>query len=370
MATNNERLQEAYRLIREGRNTAAQELLLPLVREQTWNADAWWLLANALGDSPGAVYALQQVLSLRPDDERARRLLERLQTKGLKAETPFASPFASIPAVQPMPAADDFSDFSPSNASSTDPFGSSVSTASSGGASPDPFAGVPKSGEKRKNDFSYPSSSPGYPPPRARAGTHPCVVVLAFIGALTLVACSLCGLIFISGAGSFGQAMTEAFGTLENDPEFAQAMEVFATQGFNFNFDSSGGFSSFSGTLASPSVLPARLPGDAAAQGETEYGASERATLADDTLHTYTFTGTAGDTVIITFDSIESLSAFDPVVGLYDPADNQAAFDDDGGEDRNARLTYTLTETGKYTIVVGSWNNLGGQYVLALARER
>jgi hypothetical protein len=74
----NDTLQQAYQLIRSGEKTEAVKLLLPIVRADPDNADAWWLLANAVDKSDQAKRALQQVLKIRPNDQRARRFLEQL----------------------------------------------------------------------------------------------------------------------------------------------------------------------------------------------------------------------------------------------------------------------------------------------------
>jgi hypothetical protein len=73
-----DKLQQAYQLIRSGEKTEAVKLLLPIVRAEPDNADAWWLLANAVDKSDQAKRALQQVLKVRPNDQRARRFLEQL----------------------------------------------------------------------------------------------------------------------------------------------------------------------------------------------------------------------------------------------------------------------------------------------------
>lgn len=84
----NDKLQQAYQLIRSGDKTEAVKLLLPIVRAEPDNADAWWLLANAVEKSDQAKRALQQVLKVRPNDQRARRFLEQLGGTPPPARTP------------------------------------------------------------------------------------------------------------------------------------------------------------------------------------------------------------------------------------------------------------------------------------------
>ena len=83
-----DKLQQAYQLIRSGEKTEAVKLLLPIVRADPDNADAWWLLANAVEKSDQAKRALQQVLKVRPNDQRARRFLEQLGGTPPSTRTP------------------------------------------------------------------------------------------------------------------------------------------------------------------------------------------------------------------------------------------------------------------------------------------
>ncbi|MBI1260054.1 MAG: hypothetical protein GC204_21510 [Chloroflexi bacterium] len=73
-----EPLQEAYRLIREGSTQEAVRILVPLVRADPLNPDAWWLLANAVENQEQKRQALERVLKLRPNDEAAQKMLTRL----------------------------------------------------------------------------------------------------------------------------------------------------------------------------------------------------------------------------------------------------------------------------------------------------
>ncbi len=84
-----EPLQQAYRLIREGKKSEAVRLLVPIARSEPRNANAWWLLANALEDPDKQRRAVERVLLLRPDDTRARKLLDHLQP-------PLDDPFAEV----------------------------------------------------------------------------------------------------------------------------------------------------------------------------------------------------------------------------------------------------------------------------------
>lgn len=73
-----DQLQQAYRLIRDGNKTQAMAIIVPIVRAEPNNADAWWLLANAVSEVDQQRRALEQVLRLRPNDDKARQMMERI----------------------------------------------------------------------------------------------------------------------------------------------------------------------------------------------------------------------------------------------------------------------------------------------------
>ncbi len=92
---------------------------------------------------------------------------------------------------------------------------------------------------------------------------------------------------------------------------------------------------------------------------------------ADHPFVDYVFSGEAGETVVVTMDRVDG--DLDPYLALLDAADEVLIEDDDGGGDRNARLTYTLSATGTYTIVATRYEfrdgTTAGQYRLALTRS-
>lgn len=100
-----QQMQQAYQLIKQGRKEEAAALLVPIVRADNDNADAWWLLANAVGNADQAKRALQMVLRVRPDDDRARRMLAKLSGEPYQEPPPKRSapppvdddPFAAAP---------------------------------------------------------------------------------------------------------------------------------------------------------------------------------------------------------------------------------------------------------------------------------
>jgi cytoskeletal protein RodZ len=71
-------LQQAYRLIQQEELDKAFAILKPIVASQPNNADAWWLMANAVSEPEDARDALQNVLRLNPSNTQARELLDQL----------------------------------------------------------------------------------------------------------------------------------------------------------------------------------------------------------------------------------------------------------------------------------------------------
>ncbi|MGB0564425.1 MAG: pre-peptidase C-terminal domain-containing protein, partial [Spirulinaceae cyanobacterium] len=65
----------------------------------------------------------------------------------------------------------------------------------------------------------------------------------------------------------------------------------------------------------------------------------------------HTFTGQAGETIKIDLVSDD----FDALVILLDPDVNNIAQNDDGGENRNARIVITLPSNGEYSILANSY---------------
>ncbi|MFO7323584.1 MAG: hypothetical protein DIU68_017785 [Chloroflexota bacterium] len=85
MATG-QQLQYVYELIRSGHREHAANLLTVLLVTDPQNADAWWLLALAAPTAEIMRRALCRVLELRPDDTRARHLLDSLNVRQVRAE--------------------------------------------------------------------------------------------------------------------------------------------------------------------------------------------------------------------------------------------------------------------------------------------
>lgn len=107
----------------------------------------------------------------------------------------------------------------------------------------------------------------------------------------------------------------------------------------------------------SPALAAPRLQGS-----QIQYGDTVTGTLTNAEGDRWTFTGSAGDPVLISLDSTE----FDPYLELRDAQDAEVGTNDDGGPGTNALLSVVLPADGTYTIVARSFSNGQGAYTLAL----
>jgi len=74
----NEELRHIYDLILNDQQPAAVEQLRAYIGQHPNDAEAWWLMANAVPDIPSARVALQSVLQIEPDHAQARELTSQL----------------------------------------------------------------------------------------------------------------------------------------------------------------------------------------------------------------------------------------------------------------------------------------------------
>src|SRR5258708_17330134 len=74
-------LEQAYRLIQKEDLDSAIAILRPITASQPDNADAWWLLANAVNDPNEAHNALSNVVRLKPNHPEANDLLAKLNAE-------------------------------------------------------------------------------------------------------------------------------------------------------------------------------------------------------------------------------------------------------------------------------------------------
>lgn len=89
MADTQQSVQEAYNLVRSGRKHSAVDILLPILRDDKDNLNAWWVLANALEDPQEIREALEQVIRLDPDHIQANNRLDKMNQQTQLGEIVF-----------------------------------------------------------------------------------------------------------------------------------------------------------------------------------------------------------------------------------------------------------------------------------------
>ncbi|MCS7070178.1 MAG: pre-peptidase C-terminal domain-containing protein, partial [Anaerolinea sp.] len=419
----NQQLQQAYQLIRQGNKQEAMRILVPIVKADANNADAWWLLANAVSDTNQARRALEQVLRLRPNDDKARRMLDRLSggsagsapsaspsgaARGSFSPSSGSSPFGpssaggglrpSAPAASPDPFGSS-DPFGAPTASSGDPFGAADPFGAPGSGSSDPF-GAPagrQRGVQPQPDFG------AYPPPKPKR-SNGCRNLLLGCGVIALLCIGICaGTIVIAGAQvrnlieqaatqnpQIGGPILSIFGSIlqGNTPDPA-ALNTLAASGFGIT--SGSGFEALGtaaaggdlgqafnqaltqaatqglnlGALASGginSAIGSPLPANLNNAGTITIGGSVNGMVPiGGAPQGYTFNGELGTQVSIA--AIAQNNGFDTVLALYGPDDRLVAYNDDSdasGEGYNSRIDFTLPANGEYTIVVHSFGGVSG----------
>ena len=71
-------LQQAIEAAISGDNTAARKILGQVVQQDPGNARAWYLLSQVVDKPDEAIYCLQQVLRIQPDNLRVRTNLKKI----------------------------------------------------------------------------------------------------------------------------------------------------------------------------------------------------------------------------------------------------------------------------------------------------
>lgn len=84
----------------------------------------------------------------------------------------------------------------------------------------------------------------------------------------------------------------------------------------------------------------------------------------------YTFTGEAGEEIIVSLRPIDDNNDFAPFAFLYDPAGTILALSNESDVKVN-RLRYTLPVTGDYTLIVRTFVGIGdGEYTISMTTNR
>jgi pimeloyl-ACP methyl ester carboxylesterase len=99
-------IQQAYSLIKTGKMTEAQDILVPLVQKHPGAAEAWYMLGLAFTDTDTekSIHAFQQVILLDPDSNRAHEQIQKIL-----ADKEKPAPVSSLPSSSPFTVAPDLS---------------------------------------------------------------------------------------------------------------------------------------------------------------------------------------------------------------------------------------------------------------------
>lgn len=370
----------------------AAALLVPIVRAEKDNADAWWLLANAVENPEQARRALEQVLRLRPDDERARRMLDKITgqvSAAVSAEPVIPAP----PVVETPPASDALAYSTPEKPKhgDPDPFASVDDV-------PDPFGddGLPydpfSDSEKPKRVEVQPARKSGCASPIVLllgclviAPALICIAIFAIGGTALFASLPVIGVFYEETFGTLVPAMQtgmpelqEAFETMVPGlqtamPDLQEAMQTGVPELESALRTASPQLGGIAGTLTfslTPESSSAGQPlGPGTARGIIEPGQTVSQTLSPSTDDHWTFSGSAGDRIVIELNATDD--NLDPQLALYNPGGINIAENDDIelNTNRNSRIEVVLPDSGTYTIVVGAFGASGGPYNLSLSRK-
>jgi len=333
-------LVQAYNWIKEGKRQQAEDLLITVLKNHPENADAWWLMANALTDPQEQREALEEVIGLRPGDDKARKMLARIAPPPPpppveESHDPFADLLEETPTVASSAsstnratlATDPFND---------DPFGVVADT------DDDPFAEIDEKPKHR------PASEPTRKKPKSQEKARWNPWALGAIGCFGLLFL-LCGGIYVA-ANQFGLQISGLVGDMMADPTFVAALNdptlVAAMQSEGFSFGASD-----------------TLSDNVTQRGSIRPGESMRASVDTFVDDSWTFQGNAGQSYTVEVTAMDDV--LDPQVAIYDH-DNQLVAENDDIEfmdNTNSRVVFTVSGTAPYTIVVSAFGS-GGSYEL------
>ncbi|NWF67737.1 MAG: PPC domain-containing protein [Chloroflexi bacterium] len=335
MASRDE-LQQIAALIKAGQKAEAGKRLLPLLKADPQNAAAWWLLANAVANPEHQRRALDKVLQLRPGDERAQKMLDKLSAK---ADDPFddpSNPFiaAKKSATQEMRAG---KRSLLHKTAADDPFSSDTDDDS------DPFADVRSQPTGWINE-----GQPRRPPAPARgSAVNSSLLILGVVVVIAIIAV-VATLIYVNSRGSV-PAATVANSDVPgaDDRVFSTEVDCGSNSVTNINDDEG-----------------ARLPARAIDLGTLRFNQSATADFLDGAeIHRYSFDGSAGQR--ITIEMWAEDVGIDPQIEVYDIDGFQIAFCDDrdlSEGNLDAYMEIRLPRSGTYTIVARQFGFSEGTY--------
>jgi len=363
MSDSKSQLKEVYQLIKSGKKQQARQILMPILKVEKDNSTAWFLMANAVDKQEQQVKALQKVLNLRPDHQKAQEMLDKLQAPPVSKPQPAAPPKA---VAAPVVVSDDDDDpFAPPKKSRRKSKVGDDNPFAEFDDDDDPFAPPKKSRRKSKraddhlfvdpfDDDDDPFKHLGKPKnnhigkvnyngskkkngifSNADGSTNIAAVILAFFGGMLACGVLACGGFFFVAAS----ISEEAFEQILQESEY---------------YDEDYSFSDVS-------LDTARSMGDI----QNYLTVHNRLSDAFDE-HAYNFRADAGQVMEIELNA--TTAGLDTYVTLYGPGDVYVAENDDrdlSSGNTNSYLYFSLPDSGNYTIIVSSWSG-DGEYDLTL----
>ncbi|HEX2905275.1 MAG TPA: pre-peptidase C-terminal domain-containing protein [Phototrophicaceae bacterium] len=295
-------LKRAYQLIKARQKDEALTILMPLLRQDESNADAWWLIAHAVTD-PGEIReALEMVIKLRPDNAAAKDKLAKLN-----AQYPPPKPKEEF-----VFDADDGL------------FESFVDDEEVGFPAEKPKRGAATNNQPRLVVTKSSSNGP-----------NPILIMLAVIGVISLLICGGCVLASVQGLTLFGQAVQEIAANITPMPSIGGSIEDTTIGALN-------------------------------AKGPIGFGQSLSDTINDAfDNHVYTFNGDTGQNITIEANANDNeldteLKLYGPDNKMIAENDDIDLF-----ENSNSQINISLPASGTYTIIVSGFAT-GGSYTLTL----
>ncbi|MCC7129275.1 MAG: hypothetical protein B6D39_11135 [Anaerolineae bacterium UTCFX2] len=80
-------IQQALTEAKRGNKRGAKKILAQIIKQESQNARVWYLLSQVVENEEQAIYCLQRVLRIQPDNAQAKERLERLSKHGFTTPT-------------------------------------------------------------------------------------------------------------------------------------------------------------------------------------------------------------------------------------------------------------------------------------------
>jgi hypothetical protein len=327
---NREQFQQAAALIKDGKRAEATKMLVPLLKADPNNASGWWLMVNAVSDSEHKKRALKRFLQLRPDDEKAKAMLLKLEPPINydpldDADNPFVAAkrtdtFSAVQSATPQAEDDPFGDFEEGDA--------------------DPFS---DSGKKSARRQSQTSAQRAAQTTSKNSGG----------GWLTLAGVTLLAMIVVGAVAMF-VASRNANSSVSDDAFIAAQFRCGANESYDITRDFG------IGTLLSTT--------ETSPQGTVDFGQMKLGIFPGDAdeskEHHFTFSAQEGQRVVIEITVLDE--EVDPEIMVYDINDLRIAWCNDTNSLINAYMEIVIPRSGVYTIEVRAFYTLAGTYELTL----